>query len=393
MFEEPVINICTKDVVTITPDTPLTKAISLMETNNFHNLVVLANDDIYLVYLRDLLFASNPEIPVDDYMFKPYCIYKDSPIIDAVCAMIDSGQRALPVVDDDEKLVGIVTDYDIMKEGSKSRLLKDTEVTKVMTRDPLYIEETDSIGKARSIMRENNIGRLPVFDKKGRLTGIVTDGDILTKVYKPKKRVTIGEIKGEKIPRMAHPVSTIMSSPVITAEIDSNLAEVAGLMQKYDIRGVTIVKDGLLRGIITTKDIMKYLRTLKEEAMIEVEIQGEIDEEYRFLAERIIETEVRKIARFARRVHWIRIVINKERDKGGIPYYKISTYVKTPNKLYVGQGEPGIVKRVVEKSEDSEVKIYKKRWDLIDSLKSSLLSVQKQMERDQEKQTQKERIY
>jgi hypothetical protein len=149
----------------------------------------------------------------------------------------------------------------------------------------------------------------------------------------------------------------------------------------------------MLRGIITVRDIMKYLRTLKEEAMVEVEIQGEIDEEYRFIAERIIETEVRKIARFARRVHWIRIVINKERDKGGIPYYKISTYVKTPNKLYVGQGEPGIVKRVVEKSEDSEVKIYKKRWDLIDSLKSSLLSVQRQMERDQEKKTQKERVY
>jgi len=393
MFEEPVISICTKDVVRITPDTPLTKAISLMEKNNFHNLVVLANDDIYLIYLRDLLFASNPEAPVNEYMFKPYCIHKDSPIIDAVCAMIDSGQRALPVVDDDEKLVGIVTDYDIMKEGSNSRLLKDTEVTKVMTRDPLYVEETDSIGKARSVMRENNIDRLPVFDKKGRLSGIVTDGDILTKIYKPKKKTTIGEVKGEKIPRMAQPVSIIMSSPVITAEIDSNLADVAGLMQRYDIRGLTIVKDGLLRGIITTKDIMRYLRALKEEAMVEVEIQGEIDEEYRFLAERIIETEVRKIARFSRRVHWIRIVINKERDKGGVPYYRINTYVKTPNKLYVGQGEPGMVKRVVEKNDDSELKIYKKRWDLIDSLKDSLSSVQKQMERDQEKQMQKERLY
>lgn len=393
MFEEPVINICTKDVVTLTPDTPITKAISIMEKNNFHNLVILANDNIYLVYLRDLLFASNPEVPVDEYMFKPYCIHKNSTIIDAICAMIDSGQRALPVVDENEKLVGIVTDYDIMKKGSDSPILRDIEVTKVMTRDPIYIKETDSIGKARSIMRENNIDRLPVFDKKGRLTGIITDGDILTRIYKPKKKATIGEVKGERIPRMAHPVSTIMSTPVITAKIDSNLADVADLMQKYNIRGVTIVKDDMLRGIITVKDIMKYLRALKEEAMIEVEIQGEIDEEYRFLAERIIETEVRKIARFARRLHWIKIVVNKERDKGGIPYYKISTYVKTPDKLYVGQGEPGVVKRVVKESEDSKIKMYKKRWDLIDSLKSSLLSVQKQMERDQEKQMQKERIY
>jgi len=123
---------------------------------------------------------------------------------------------------------------------------------------------------------------------------------------------------------------------------------------------------------------------LKEEAMVEVEIQGALDEEYKELAERIIETEVRKIAKFARRIHWIKIVIKKERDRGGVPYYKISAHVKTPDNLYVGQAEPKPIKTITAKTEDmvEETKVRKRRWDFIEVLKDALLSVERQIEED-----------
>jgi len=384
MFDEPVIEISTREVVSITPDTSITTAIGIMEKNHFHNLVVLDTDGVYLVSIQDLLIASNPESHVDEFMFKPHSIHKDIPTLDAICELIDSGQRAAPVVDDKGALFGIVTDWDIMKRGAESRILKDTSVRRVMIRNPVSIRETDSIGKARSIMRKDNIGRVLVVDEMDNVVGIVTGDDILRKIYKPQRRMTSGELKGEKITRMEQPVTLIMSSPVITADVDANLAEVANLLQKYDIRGVPIVKDRTLRGIVTILDIMRYLRTLKEEAAVEVEIQGALDEEYKELAERIIETEVRKIAKFAKRMHWIKIVIKKERARGGLPYYKISAYVKTPDKLYVGQSEPGLIKRITAKSEDEEVeqKAGKRRWDFIEVLKDALLSVEGQLEED-----------
>jgi len=384
MFDEPVIEISTREVVSITPDTSITTAIGIMEKNHFHNLVVLDTDGVYLVSIQDLLIASNPESHVDEFMFKPHSIHKDIPTLDAICELIDSGQRAAPVVDDKGALFGIVTDWDIMKRGAESRILKDTSVRRVMIRNPVSVKETDSIGKARSIMRKDNIGRVLVVDEMDNVVGIVTGDDILRKIYKPQRRMTSGELKGEKITRMEQPVTLIMSSPVITADVDANLAEVANLLQKYDIRGVPIVKDRTLRGIVTILDIMRYLRTLKEEAAVEVEIQGALDEEYKELAERIIETEVRKIAKFAKRMHWIKIVIKKERARGGLPYYKISAYVKTPDKLYVGQSEPGLIKRITAKSEDEEVeqKAGKRRWDFIEVLKDALLSVEGQLEED-----------
>lgn len=395
MFDEPVIEISTREVTSITPDTSIAKAIGIMEKKNFHNLVVLDGEEIYLVNIQDLLIASNPESYVDGFMFKPHCIHKDTPTIDAICELIDSGQRAAPVVADNGKLAGIITDYDLMRRGAESRILKDTKAVKRMTRNPICVEESDSIGKARSIMRKNNIGRLLVVDEEDKLIGIITEGDILKKIFKPKRRMTVGEIKGENVPRLEQPVSFIMSSPVITAGVDANLAEIANLMQKYDIRGVPVARDGVPRGIATIQDIMRYLRELKEEAMISLEIQGALDEEYKELAERIIETEVRKIARFAKKVQWIKIVIKKERDRGGISYYKIGAHVKTPDKLYVGYGEPGGTKTITaaKYAGEIEVKAEKRRWDFIEVLKDALLSVEVQIEEDRGRRQMKSRKY
>jgi CBS domain-containing protein len=393
MFDEPVMEITTRDVVTVTPETSVSTAIGIMEKNKFHNLIVRANGGIFLVNVQDLLIASNPDSHVDEFMFKPHSIHMDTPTIDAICELMDSGQRAAPVVDDSDALVGIVTEYDIVKHGSKSRVLKDAEVRKIMPRNPICVEKDDSIGKARSLMTKNGIGRVLVIDEMFNLLGIVTGGDILRKIYKPKRRMTAGEFTGEKVPRLEQPVSVIMNAPVITADVDANLADVANLLQQHDIRGVPIVKDRVPRGVITIQDILRYLRTLKEEAMVEVEIQGTLDEEYKELAERIIETEVRKIAKFARRVQWLKIVIKKERDRGGVPYYKISAQVKTPDKLYVGQAEPKPIKTISAKTEDQieETKVRKRRWDFIEVLKDALLSVERQIEEDRGRKRKKNR--
>jgi CBS domain-containing protein len=393
MFDEPVIEICTREVVTITPDTSVGTAIGIMEKNKFHNLVVRASEGIYLVNIQDLLLASNSYSHVEEFMFKPHGIHKDTPTIDAICELMDSGQRAAPVVDDDEALVGIVTEYDVMRRGAESRLLKDVQVRRMMNRNPICVEKTDSIGKARSIMRKNGIGRVFVVDEMSNLLGVVTGGDILKKVYKPKRRMTAGEFKGEKVTRMEQPVSVIMNAPVITADVDANLAEVAKLLQQHDIRGVPIVKDRVPRGIVTIHYILRYLRTLKEEAMVEVEIQGALDDEYKELAERIIETEVRKIAKFTRGMQWIKIVIKKERDRGGVPYYKISAHVKTSDNLYVGGAEPKPIKTITAKTEDvvEETKVRKRRWDFIELLKDALLSVERQIEGDKGRKRSKNR--
>jgi len=389
MLTEPVIEIATKDPVTITPDTPISKAIGIMEKHHFHNLIVLdEREEIYLVTIHDLLLASSVNETVETLMFKPHCVNENTPVIDAICEILDSGQRAAPVVDDNGKLVGIVTDYDIMSRVGRSQLLKDVKVTRVMTRDPITIYEYESIGKARSLMRKHNIGRLIVLDRDGKPVGMVTEDDILRKIYKPKRRMTLGEVVGEKVPRMSQPVSLIMSTPLITADMDATIPEVARIMEKYDIRGVPIMKRGRLKGIVTRIDIMKYIKELREGSYVEVEIYGEFDEEMKELAERILATEVKKIVKYTGKPQWIKISIKKEHDKGGVPYYHVKVYVKTPGKLYVGEGRPklSISKRMEMEEEDVVLVTEKQRWDFIEVLKDALDAVLKRIEMDKERE-------
>jgi len=389
MLTEPVIEIATKDPVTITPDTPISKAIGIMEKHHFHNLIVLdEREEIYLVTIHDLLLASSVNETVETLMFKPHCVNENTPVIDAICEILDSGQRAAPVVDDNGKLVGIVTDYDIMSRVGRSQLLKDVKVTRVMTRDPITIYEYESIGKARSLMRKHNIGRLIVLDRDGKPIGMVTEDDILRKIYKPKRRMTLGEVVGEKVPRMSQPVSLIMSTPLITADMDATIPEVARIMEKYDIRGVPIMKRGRLKGIVTRIDIMKYIKELREGSYVEVEIYGEFDEEMKELAERILATEVKKIVKYTGKPQWIKISIKKEHDKGGVPYYHVKVYVKTPGKLYVGEGRPklSISKRMEMEEEDVVLVTEKQRWDFIEVLKDALDAVLKRIEMDKERE-------
>ena len=388
MLNEPVIEIATKEVITITPDTPISKAIGVMESNNFHNLIVLdENNDIHMVTIHDLLLASSVNENVEALMFKPHCIEQNTPVMDAICETIGCGQRAAPIVDEKGNLVGIITDYDIIKRVGKSELLKDIKVSKIMTKSPVTIDKDESIGKARSLMRKYNIGRLIVLDKEGNPTGIITEDDILRKIFKPKKKMTVGDYAGEKVPRMAQPVSIIMNSSLITADVNASVADVAKLMEHHDIRGVPITKKGTLRGIITRMDIMKYIKNLREESVVEVELHGEFDEEMRELAERILMTEVKKIAKQSKRLHWIKIVMKKEHDKGGVPYYIVKVYVKTPRKLYVAEGKPKLstAKRMEMEGEDIQLVVEKQRWDFIEVLKDALDSVLKQMEIDKEK--------
>jgi acetoin utilization protein AcuB len=100
----------------------------------------------------------------------------------------DRNIRRLPVVDADNRIVGIVTDRDI-KEASPSKattldvheiyyLLSEIKVKDIMTPNPVTIGPEDTVEKAAVIMLERRVEGLPVVDEKNHVVGIVTESDI-----------------------------------------------------------------------------------------------------------------------------------------------------------------------------------------------------------------------
>lgn len=123
----------------------------------------------------------------------PVCAPPDLPLPDAHKLMNDHRIRRLPVVDKKGHLIGIVTRGDIRgAEPSQATSLSIYEVhyllgrlklERIMTKNPVVVTPTTTIGEAARLMLEHKIAGLPVVEE-GRVAGIITESDIFRLVGK-----------------------------------------------------------------------------------------------------------------------------------------------------------------------------------------------------------------
>ena len=114
-------------------------------------------------------------------IYDPVTIRRGSTVADALAMMAEYHIGGIPVVDDDNHLVGIVTNRDLRFER---RL--DNKIDDVMTSEHLVTthQQTD-LTAAAQILQENKIEKLPVVDKDNRLVGLITYKDITKAKDKP----------------------------------------------------------------------------------------------------------------------------------------------------------------------------------------------------------------
>jgi CBS domain-containing protein len=97
-------------------------------------------------------------------------------LYEAAVAMRDHDIGFIPVVDG-KRLVGVITDRDLVIRGYAQKHSGSTSVTEVMSEDVLTISSNLSVDEAASLMAEKQIRRLPVVDN-GELKGVVSLGDL-----------------------------------------------------------------------------------------------------------------------------------------------------------------------------------------------------------------------
>jgi len=111
----------------------------------------------------------------------------DVPIMDALNTMKINKIRRMPVVDDKDALLGIISDKDLLNAGPSDAtslsvweinyLVAKITVKKVMTKKVLAVREDTPIEEAARIMVDNKVGGLPVMDGK-KIVGMITESDL-----------------------------------------------------------------------------------------------------------------------------------------------------------------------------------------------------------------------
>lgn len=139
------------------------------------------------------------DIHVQDIMSEtPKTFAPDTPVVEAAQAVIDLKISGAPVVDENEVLIGIVSEKDILsslfeetssggsklaKSGSLEIKTMTQPISNIMITDVLSVDLDDEITYLLRIMQDNNLRRLPVV-KDSKLIGMVSIGDIHRAIFK-----------------------------------------------------------------------------------------------------------------------------------------------------------------------------------------------------------------
>jgi len=126
------------------------------------------------------------------------------------------------------------------------------KVKKYMNKEVETIDAEASGMDVAKQMTEKQVGYLIVLEK-GKARGIVTEKDLITKVMAAGVSPASVKVKG------------IASKPLISVDPDTNLEDVVKLMGQKDVRRVAVVKEGILYGIFTAKDLASHFNEYEDQ--------------------------------------------------------------------------------------------------------------------------------
>ncbi|WP_292058857.1 MULTISPECIES: CBS domain-containing protein [unclassified Brevundimonas] len=119
---------------------------------------------------------------IRDVMSKDVQVARPEDTLQNVAGRMAAGDFGFIPVADGDRLIGALTDRDIVVRAVASGAGPEARVLDVLSRDALVVRADDDLKVALDLMSSRQIRRLPVVDKDGRLVGVVSLGDLSTRV-------------------------------------------------------------------------------------------------------------------------------------------------------------------------------------------------------------------
>jgi CBS domain-containing protein len=181
-----------------------------------------------------------------------------TPVYDAIQIMAREGFRRMPIANPGTKaLAGIVTATDIINYlggGEKFQIIQrkyggnffkaiNEPIKILMTQKVVSVKTSAKISEAIRLMKEHNLGGLPVVDNGNHVRAIITERDIVNMFSERLSGVKVAEL---------------MSRKVVTALPTTTIFEAAKTMTRRGFRRLPIVSENKVVAIITAMDILRF---------------------------------------------------------------------------------------------------------------------------------------
>ncbi|HEV8359400.1 MAG TPA: CBS domain-containing protein [Candidatus Thermoplasmatota archaeon] len=217
--EEQLALIMTSQPQMCSPKDEVSRAARIFWERRIHGLPVVAGDELVGVIspsdILRVIAEQNSKRTTDEFMVKGNVapVFEETPLTVAWETMRVCHQNALPVLDQDARLVGIVADSDLFKKSTVDDVVKKgaqalaededvwtwdgfraimplylatskvkiprVHVKEIMVREVQTVFQKTSVAEAARKMRRYKVNQLPVIDTNDRLVGMVTDLDLM----------------------------------------------------------------------------------------------------------------------------------------------------------------------------------------------------------------------
>lgn len=271
----------------VSSETAITEAAEVLLREGYRQLPIVNNGRIEGVLTRGHILSvlrSVPElrdVPVESIMSPEVRIARGKDrVVDAVTVMRDLDIRILPVVDDMERIMGIVGFKDLANYNWREKRRQtlgevvgnsypaDVFVESAMIEDPVIITPGTTVGKAAEIMLERNISSLPIAEER-ELRGIVTRYDLVELVASFRRReMMYMQITGleredrfeteqmervitQSVQKIARIVDPLMFSLHVTKYNQE------GIRAKYSLNGRLVTANGVMNANAVQWDLIQ----------------------------------------------------------------------------------------------------------------------------------------
>jgi CBS domain-containing protein len=89
------------------------------------------------------------------------------------------GFGSIPIIDGNNKLLGIVSEFDLLSALRKGKSLNEVKAGEIMTANPVSVTQDTNVMTLIDVLQNNHLIRVPVVDSTGKLIGIVARRDLL----------------------------------------------------------------------------------------------------------------------------------------------------------------------------------------------------------------------
>jgi CBS domain-containing protein len=291
------------------------------------------------------------EITAKHFLQQTPILQEDTDVIEAARLMFAS------------KIIGVVTDLDLVKSALDLSDLKDLNVRDLKFTKPASIQNNEKVSTAINVMYTNHLDHLPIFEG-GKLYGILSYRDLLRKYlnWSPKRDVSARFNKETRSRAAQVDVNSLGDLPVESFSTNDNLVTCQGsdllskaikLMLDKRISDVLVMQDDKFEGILTARSVLGKISESQKHQAFTLQFIGlnkiNLTEHQQKIIDGIANREAEKMQRKIPVKFGVAIHLKGARKEGTQQLYSIHLKVDWPGRMLTSTKEDWDVETALHK--------------------------------------------